>query len=157
MAASGKEESPTPRSRALGPSRSASRLNDSPAGLLTWIVEKFRAWSDCDGDLEKRLPRDQLLTNVMLYGRPVLPAGVGDLVGEAGACETLVEVVEHGVVDVDAKPLDGVGHETVMACVGQSCSASATADSSSTGTSGRSTTAYPSSTSANTSGHFCTQ
>ena len=29
-------------------------LNDSPAGLAAWIVEKFRAWSDCDGDVESR-------------------------------------------------------------------------------------------------------
>ena len=42
-------------------------LNDSPAGLLAWIVEKFRAWSDCDGDPENAFTRDQLLTNVMLY------------------------------------------------------------------------------------------
>jgi pimeloyl-ACP methyl ester carboxylesterase len=42
-------------------------LNDSPAGLLAWIVEKFRAWSDCDGDPETVFTRDQLITNVMLY------------------------------------------------------------------------------------------
>jgi epoxide hydrolase len=42
-------------------------LNDSPAGLLAWIVEKFRTWSDCDGDPETIYTRDQLLTNVMLY------------------------------------------------------------------------------------------
>ena len=42
-------------------------LDDSPAGLLAWIVEKFRAWSDCDGDPENCFTRDQLLTNVMLY------------------------------------------------------------------------------------------
>jgi pimeloyl-ACP methyl ester carboxylesterase len=42
-------------------------LNDSPAGLLAWIVEKFRAWSDCDGDPENVFTRDQLITNVMLY------------------------------------------------------------------------------------------
>jgi pimeloyl-ACP methyl ester carboxylesterase len=42
-------------------------LNDSPAGLLAWIVEKFRTWSDCDGDPEKIYTRDQLITNVMLY------------------------------------------------------------------------------------------
>ena len=42
-------------------------LNDSPAGLLAWIIEKFRAWSDCDGDPENAFTRDQLLTNVMLY------------------------------------------------------------------------------------------
>jgi len=42
-------------------------LNDSPAGLLAWIVEKFRSWSDCDGDPENVFTRDQLITNVMLY------------------------------------------------------------------------------------------
>ncbi len=42
-------------------------LNDSPAGLLAWIVEKFRAWSDCDGHPERVFSRDQLITNVMLY------------------------------------------------------------------------------------------
>lgn len=42
-------------------------LNDSPAGLLAWIVEKFRTWSDCDGDPEKIFTRDQLVTNVMMY------------------------------------------------------------------------------------------
>lgn len=42
-------------------------LNDSPVGLLAWIVEKFRAWSDCDGDPENVFTRDQLITNVMLY------------------------------------------------------------------------------------------
>jgi pimeloyl-ACP methyl ester carboxylesterase len=42
-------------------------LNDSPAGLLAWIVEKFRTWSDCDGHPENVFTRDQLLTNVMLY------------------------------------------------------------------------------------------
>jgi pimeloyl-ACP methyl ester carboxylesterase len=42
-------------------------LNDSPAGLLAWIVEKFRSWSDCGGHPENSFTRDQLLTNVMLY------------------------------------------------------------------------------------------
>ena len=42
-------------------------LTDSPAGLMAWIVEKFRAWSDCDGDPENAFTRDQLITNVMLY------------------------------------------------------------------------------------------
>jgi len=42
-------------------------LNDSPVGLLAWIVEKFRAWSDCDGPPEQCFTRDQLITNVMLY------------------------------------------------------------------------------------------
>jgi epoxide hydrolase len=42
-------------------------LNDSPAGLLAWIVEKFRTWSDCGGHPENSYTRDQLITNVMLY------------------------------------------------------------------------------------------
>jgi microsomal epoxide hydrolase len=42
-------------------------LNDSPAGLAAWVVEKFRAWSDCGGDIERRFTKDQLLTNIMLY------------------------------------------------------------------------------------------
>lgn len=42
-------------------------LDDSPAGLLAWIVEKLRGWSDCDGDPEACFTRDQMLTNVMLY------------------------------------------------------------------------------------------
>ena len=42
-------------------------LDDSPAGLAGWIVEKFREWSDCDGDPERSFTKDQLLTNVMVY------------------------------------------------------------------------------------------
>jgi pimeloyl-ACP methyl ester carboxylesterase len=42
-------------------------LQDSPAGLAAWIVEKFRAWSDCHGDVETSFTKDQLLTNVMVY------------------------------------------------------------------------------------------
>jgi pimeloyl-ACP methyl ester carboxylesterase len=49
------------------PQVAAVGLNDSPAGLATWIVEKFRRWSDCDGDVERRFTKDELLTNVMLY------------------------------------------------------------------------------------------
>jgi microsomal epoxide hydrolase len=42
-------------------------LNDSPAGLAGWIVEKFRRWSDCDGDVERCFSKDELLTNVTIY------------------------------------------------------------------------------------------
>lgn len=42
-------------------------LEDSPVGLAGWIVEKFRAWSDCGGDVERSFTRDQLLTNVSVY------------------------------------------------------------------------------------------
>jgi pimeloyl-ACP methyl ester carboxylesterase len=42
-------------------------LNDSPVGLAAWIIEKFRTWSDCAGDLDRVFTRDELLTNVMIY------------------------------------------------------------------------------------------
>jgi epoxide hydrolase len=42
-------------------------LDDSPAGLAAWIVEKFRSWSDSGGNVEKSFTRDDLLTNIMLY------------------------------------------------------------------------------------------
>jgi pimeloyl-ACP methyl ester carboxylesterase len=42
-------------------------LNDSPTGLAAWIVEKFRTWSDCGGDVESRFSKDELLTNIMIY------------------------------------------------------------------------------------------
>ncbi|MGH7279154.1 MAG: epoxide hydrolase family protein [Candidatus Rokuibacteriota bacterium] len=49
------------------PQTLAYGLTDSPAGLAAWIVEKFRTWSDCGGDVERRFGKDTLLTNVMLY------------------------------------------------------------------------------------------
>jgi pimeloyl-ACP methyl ester carboxylesterase len=42
-------------------------LNDSPAGLAAWIVEKFRTWCDCNGNPETVLTKDELLTNITLY------------------------------------------------------------------------------------------
>ncbi|MEA2446728.1 MAG: hypothetical protein QOK47_365 [Actinomycetota bacterium] len=42
-------------------------LTDSPAGLAAWILEKFREWSDCGGDVESRFTKDQLLTTITLY------------------------------------------------------------------------------------------
>ncbi len=42
-------------------------LVDSPVGQLAWIVEKFWAWTDCDGHPENVVSRDELLDNVMLY------------------------------------------------------------------------------------------
>ena len=42
-------------------------LNDSPAGLCAWIVEKYRTWSDCGGDVESSYTKDELLTTVTIY------------------------------------------------------------------------------------------
>lgn len=49
------------------PQTPAYALNDSPAGLAAWMLEKFREWSDCGGDLYRSFTRDELLTNVTLY------------------------------------------------------------------------------------------
>lgn len=49
------------------PQTLAFGLTDSPAGLAAWIVEKFRTWSDCGGDVERRFSKDELLTNITLY------------------------------------------------------------------------------------------
>jgi pimeloyl-ACP methyl ester carboxylesterase len=45
----------------------ADALNDSPAGLAAWLVEKFQRWSDCGGDVGKRFSKDELLTTVTTY------------------------------------------------------------------------------------------
>ena len=42
-------------------------LTDSPPGLAWWIVEKWRSWSDCGGDVDAHFGRDTLLTNIMIY------------------------------------------------------------------------------------------
>ncbi len=49
------------------PQTLAFGLTDSPAGLAAWIIEKFRAWSDCGGNLESVFTQDELLTNISLY------------------------------------------------------------------------------------------
>jgi len=67
MAAFQNEESAYALQQGTKPQTLGVGLNDSPAGLLAWIVEKFRAWSDCDGHPENAFTRDQLLTNVTLY------------------------------------------------------------------------------------------
>jgi microsomal epoxide hydrolase len=49
------------------PQTLAFGLTDSPAGLAAWIVEKFRAWSDCGGEVESVFTRDLLLANIAFY------------------------------------------------------------------------------------------
>lgn len=49
------------------PDTIAAALADSPAGLAAWIIDKYRAWSDCHGDLEARFDRDTLCTILTLY------------------------------------------------------------------------------------------
>ncbi|MFE4215584.1 epoxide hydrolase family protein [Streptomyces sp. NPDC056844] len=49
------------------PQTAAFGLNDSPAGLAAWILEKLRGWSDCGGDVERSFTKDEILTNITLY------------------------------------------------------------------------------------------
>lgn len=42
-------------------------LHDSPVGLAAWISEKFHAWTHHEGDLERAISKDELLTNIMIY------------------------------------------------------------------------------------------
>lgn len=42
-------------------------LSDSPVGLASWIVEKWYGWADHDGDLDKVITKNELLTNIMIY------------------------------------------------------------------------------------------
>jgi pimeloyl-ACP methyl ester carboxylesterase len=65
-----KDETGYQRIQGTKPQTLSYGLNDSPAGLAAWIVEKFRTWSDCGGDVERRFSKDRLLTNIMLYWLP---------------------------------------------------------------------------------------
>jgi pimeloyl-ACP methyl ester carboxylesterase len=62
-----REESGYAVAQQTKPQTLGAALHDSPSGLLAWIVEKFRTWSDCAGNPETVFTRDQLLTNVTLY------------------------------------------------------------------------------------------
>ena len=53
--------------QATRPRTAAYALNDSPIGLLAWILEKLRAWSDCGGDVFSRFSADTILAHVTLY------------------------------------------------------------------------------------------
>jgi epoxide hydrolase len=58
-------------------------LVDSPAALCAWIIEKFWAWTDHDGDLHTVLTRDELLDNLMLYWLPGSGASAARLYWES--------------------------------------------------------------------------
>jgi pimeloyl-ACP methyl ester carboxylesterase len=49
------------------PTTLAFGLTDSPAGLAAWIVEKFHTWTDCGGNIETAVSRDEMLANITLY------------------------------------------------------------------------------------------
>lgn len=62
-----REESGYQQIQGTKPQTLAYGLGDSPVGLAAWIVEKWRAWSDCGGDLDVAIARDTVLTNIAIY------------------------------------------------------------------------------------------
>ena len=74
-------------------------LVDSPAGQCAWIVEKFWAWTDCDGRLENVLTRDELLDNLMLYWLPGTGASAARLYWES--LPQVRELISGTVTDID--------------------------------------------------------
>jgi pimeloyl-ACP methyl ester carboxylesterase len=59
-------------------------LHDSPIGQLAWIVEKFHAWTDCDGHAESAVGRDEILDDVTLYWLTGTASSSARLYWEAG-------------------------------------------------------------------------
>ncbi|ORZ39897.1 epocide hydrolase domain-containing protein [Catenaria anguillulae PL171] len=53
--------------QAESPQTLAYALNDSPAGLASWLLEKFYLWSHHQGDITLAIPLDKILTNISLY------------------------------------------------------------------------------------------
>lgn len=62
-----KEETGYQQIQGTKPQTLAFGLTDSPAGLAAWIVEKFRSWTDNDGNPETAISRDAMLANITLY------------------------------------------------------------------------------------------
>jgi pimeloyl-ACP methyl ester carboxylesterase len=71
-----KQQSTRPQSLGYG-------LVDSPAGQCGWVIEKFLAWTDCDGHPENVLTKDQMLDNIMLYWLPATGASSARLYWES--------------------------------------------------------------------------
>lgn len=75
-------------------------LNDSPAALAGWLLEKFHAWTDHDGDLTRVLSHDQILTNVMLYWVTGTATSAARLYAESQRAGTAATSPWSGRVDV---------------------------------------------------------
>ena len=80
-----KEQSTRPQTVGYG-------LVDSPSGQAAWILEKFWAWTDCDGHPENSLSRDDMLDNVMLYWLPGTAASSARLYWESFNGPPMLEI-----------------------------------------------------------------
>ena len=79
--------------QATRPQTLAYGLTDSPAGQAAWILEKFWAWTDCDGDPLNIFSRDELLDNVMLYWLTASAASSARLYWESFGARRMRSVV----------------------------------------------------------------
>ena len=55
------------KQQATRPQTVAYGLADSPSGQCAWILEKFWAWTDCDGHPENILTKDEMLADISIY------------------------------------------------------------------------------------------
>jgi len=53
--------------QASQPRALAAALNDSPAGLASWILDRFHSWADSPRHLEATFSKDEMLTNITIY------------------------------------------------------------------------------------------
>ena len=83
LAASGESGDGYSHEQSTKPQTIGYGLVDSPAALAAWIIEKFQAWTDCDGDLFSVLTRDEVLDNLMLYWLPGTGASAARLYWES--------------------------------------------------------------------------
>jgi len=67
-------------------------LVDSPIGQAAWIMEKFWAWTDCDGHPENVLSKDEMLDNVMMYWLPAAGASSARIYWESFGAAPIPEI-----------------------------------------------------------------
>lgn len=80
------------------PATLAAALNDSPVGLAAWILEKYHAWTDNDGNPESAVPLETLATIVSVYWFTRTIGSSMRLYKEAFADEELTQkAAEHDV------------------------------------------------------------
>ncbi|HWD06575.1 MAG TPA: alpha/beta hydrolase [Amycolatopsis sp.] len=92
------EESGYSQIQGTRPSTLAAGLTDSPAGLAAWLVEKFRGWSDCGGDVESVFSKDELLTTITLYWLTGTIASSTRLYYEVQHAEGMMSMNEPGYI-----------------------------------------------------------
>lgn len=98
----GREESGYSEQQATRPQTVGYGLVDSPVALCAWIVEKFQAWTDCEGDPENALTRDEMLDDITLYWLTKTGASSARLYWES--IRQVSEWFTHGTTDVITVP-----------------------------------------------------